>query len=253
MSSFPQGYAFADLPAAIEAAGRSIEINTATKAQLDTLRGSLALEPADEALPVAAWRDILSRLAQITFAVVRCRPADDQQPTTPASRDAPLVLNVVRVSAADPACASLRHWEVLFEGWAYNYEKAREVRVRRAPTAGEPALPNAVRAHFEPWWAHRHGNLHNGMGGLPRASWRTWPHFAEQLYFTDQEGVLDWDTYPEMRSLEPPFDHDNAVLLELSCDYLVGWHWAGRLLTLIIPRADLAAGRFDRIAGMTGD
>ena len=129
------------------------------------------------------------------------------------------------------------------------------VRYRRAVAplimSEEPeTLPSAVRAHFEPLWDSAARDVHDGMGGLPRWD-AVYPNLilGPQYYSPpDRERwLLD---NPLMGFAAPPFDEDNAVLLQLFTCPLMGWSFGDSShLVLLCPRSELAAGRTDRVLG----
>ncbi|MEL6265853.1 MAG: hypothetical protein AAFR52_09440, partial [Pseudomonadota bacterium] len=132
-------------------------------------------------------------------------------------------------------------------GWARDFERSRERRARRALSEGGHALPEGVRAHFAPYWAQRLLNPHHGIGGEPFGASR-FPYFMPELYHPESER----DGYFEQSHI-PPYDQDNALLLELNNDDLVGWYFGDGTLALIVPRADLSKGRLDRTIAFFGD
>lgn len=136
-----------------------------------------------------------------------------------------------------------------FDNWSTELEIHRRFHARFLYCADPLTLPEPVRSHFEPTWSSAALDCHDGMGGVPRWDWVSLEYFNAQMYYSArdrkrfrQENALLASAY----AAEPPFDRDNAVLLQLFPDAIFGWRW-GRHLTLIAPRHELAQSSFENI------
>jgi hypothetical protein len=109
-------------------------------------------------------------------------------------------------------------------------------------------LPQEVLEHFEPIWASAALEEHDGMGGEPRWDHVDFRYFSPSLFWTPeaQKPLRDGDT--RVHFAPPPFDQDNALLLQLFSDPLMRWMWGDLShLVLLVPREDLAKAKFDSV------
>ncbi len=133
--------------------------------------------------------------------------------------------------------------------WAREYEGRRELLARYAYTTDTASLPTAVREHFEPYWSSEARRMPDGIGGLPRWGGADLSIFMREFYYPPKERESYFAELPPYAHVYPaPFNKDNALLLQLSSDNLVGWIW-GDLddIFFIIPYEDLVANSFDRV------
>jgi hypothetical protein len=108
-------------------------------------------------------------------------------------------------------------------------------------------LPQEVLAHFEPIWASAALDEHDGMGGEPRGD-IDHRYFCPELFWTPEAQKLFRDENPYPHFAPPPFDRDNALLLQLFSDQLLRRMWGGLgHLVLLVPRDDLAKAKFDNV------
>jgi hypothetical protein len=136
-----------------------------------------------------------------------------------------------------------------FDSWATELEIHRSFHARFLYCADPLTLSEPVRSHFEPIWSSAALDRHDGMGGVPRWDWVSMEYFNAEMYYSarDRERFREENaSLASAYAAEPPFDRDNAVLLQLFPDAIFGWGW-GRHLTLIAPRHELAQGSFENI------
>jgi hypothetical protein len=108
-------------------------------------------------------------------------------------------------------------------------------------------LPQEVLAHFEPIWASAALEKHDGMGGGPRGD-IDFRYFCPELFWTPEAQKPFRDEGTRVHFAPPPFDQDNALLLQLVSDRLMGWMWGDLYhLVLLVPRDDLAKAKFDNV------
>jgi Domain of unknown function (DUF1963) len=112
-------------------------------------------------------------------------------------------------------------------------------------------LPREVVEHFEPIWESAATKVHDGMGGVPRWDNVDFRYFRPELFMSPeaQKPFRDEDpNSPLAPFAPPPFDRDNALLLQLFSDPIMGWMWGDvSHLVLLVPRADLAKANFDNV------
>lgn len=113
-------------------------------------------------------------------------------------------------------------------------------------------LPHEVQAHFEPIWASAALESHDGMGGLPRWDGTDPRYFMPALFMAPDDSKRFLKENPHWTPPRAPFDRDNALLLQLFSDPLVGWMWGDvSNLVLLVPRDDLAKANFDNVIAIT--
>jgi len=84
---------------------------------------------------------------------------------------------------------------------------------------------------------------------VPRWEWVSLKYFNAPMYYDARERKRFLKENALMAAeyiADPPFDRDNAVLLQLFPDAIFGWRW-GKHLTLIVPRHELARASFENI------
>lgn len=130
-------------------------------------------------------------------------------------------------------------------------ETYRHIIATRLYVEGGDRLPTEVVAHFEPIWASAALDIHDGMGGVPRWDASDFRYFSPELFLPPEAQKPLRDEFansPVSPFAPPPFDRDNALLLQLFSDPLLGWMWGDvSHLVLIVPRDDLAKARFDNV------
>lgn len=90
--------------------------------------------------------------------------------------------------------------------WRIEFSREQNREALRLATENPDAIPNEVAAHFGPIWASQTAKHFDGMGG--EARWDS----------------MDFSWFSPGGRPEP-FDGENAVLLELFSDSLMGWQW----------------------------
>jgi len=133
--------------------------------------------------------------------------------------------------------------------WSTDLEIYRKFHARFLYCADPLNLPEPVRTHFEPIWSSAALDCHDGMGGVPRWEWVSLKYFNAPMYYDARERKRFLKENALMSAeyiADPPFDRDNAVLLQLFPDAIFGWRW-GKHLTLIVPRHELARASFENI------
>lgn len=136
-----------------------------------------------------------------------------------------------------------------FDRWSIDLEIHRKFHARFLYCADPLNLPEPVRTHFEPIWSSAALDCHDGMGGVPRWEWVSLKYFNAPMYYDarDRKRFLKENALMASEYIaDPPFDRDNAVLLQLFPDAIFGWRW-GKHLTLIVPRHELAQANFENI------
>ncbi len=109
-------------------------------------------------------------------------------------------------------------------------------------------LPPEVRAHFEPIWASVALQSHDGMGGLPRWDWVDIRYFNPAQFMAPEGRKRFMKDNPHWPLAQPPFDRDNAMLLQLFSDSIMGWMWGDvSQIVLLVPRDELAKATFDNV------
>jgi hypothetical protein len=124
----------------------------------------------------------------------------------------------------------------------------RHIAASKLYTDNPDQLPREVLEHFEPIWESAAMKVHDGMGGVPRWDSVHFQYFYSGLFVApdDPRGFRAKDGYSPFAP--PPFDRDNAMLLQLFSDPLMGWMWGDvSHLVLLVPRADLAKANFDNV------
>lgn len=181
----------------------------------------------------AEWSEFLDRFSEL-YTIEK---------STESGLDGIPPLNELRFydrSFADTGQSMSRGWI-----WRSDFEKQRALVARELYCTRPNALPAAVREHFEPLWASEAKGPHDGMGGEPRWDCVDLRWFDPSLYYAPKERrkVLEMEPY---RSPPPaPFDVDNAVLLQLFSDPLLGWMWGDLShVVFIAPREQIAQGQF---------
>lgn len=181
----------------------------------------------------AEWSEILDRFSKL-YTIEK---------STERGLDGIPSLNELRFydrSFADTGQSMSRSWK-----WRSDFEKRRAMIAREIYCTRPDALTFAVREHFEPLWEMQAKGPHDGMGGEPRWDSTDIRWFDPSLYYAPKERqkVLAMEPY---RSPPPaPFDVDNAVLLQLFSDPLMGWMWGDLShVVFIAPREQIAQGQF---------
>lgn len=184
-----------------------------------------------------AWQELEGRFGEIHYLRSRHRVI---RPGRGEVSD----FRIRSCSIVDPAAATeIRR--IGAGGWSLGFEAEREALARRVYATDAADLPQEVLTHFEPIWASRALHPHGSMGGTP-SGWIGKPYFDARLFHARPDWNPNYESPPAR-----PFDQDNAVLLELESDKLLGWLWGDLYsLVIVIPRADLARGRFDRIGSL---
>jgi hypothetical protein len=114
-------------------------------------------------------------------------------------------------------------------------------------------LPHEVLVQFEPIWASAALDINDGMGGTPRWDNVDPRYFQPELFMAHDvlKAFLDNDRYSSVAPA--PFNRDNAMLLQLFSDPLMGWMWGDvSRLVLLVPRDDLAKAKFDNVIAIIG-
>ncbi len=124
-------------------------------------------------------------------------------------------------------------------------QKQRAELLRQYST--EPnSLPLATRQYQEHQCLEYAAGVHDGMGGIPRWDW-VYEEFFRPYLSPQLRGNAEFDT-GRTASGQPPFDKDNAVLLQLFSSEIPGWIFGDvSHIVLIIPRENLARGDFSSI------
>lgn len=139
-----------------------------------------------------------------------------------------------------------------FNSWSTELEAYRNFLARLLYCEDPRTLPEPVRTHFEAIWSSAALDCHDGMGGLPRWDWVSLEHFNAPMYYDARDRKRFRKENPVLASAyqaSPPFDRDNAVLLQLFPDAIFGWRW-GNHLTLVVPRHELAQASFENICAI---
>ncbi len=104
----------------------------------------------------------------------------------------------------------------------------------------------ATRQYQEHQCLEYAAGVHDGMGGIPRWDW-VYEEFFRPYLSPQLRGNAEFDT-GRTASGQPPFDKDNAVLLQLFSSEIPGWIFGDvSHIVLIIPRENLARGDFSSI------
>lgn len=111
----------------------------------------------------------------------------------------------------------------------------------------EPSsLPVAARQYQEHQCLEYAAGVHDGMGGIPRWDW-VYPDYFKPYLSPNLKGLTEFDT-GRTASEEPPFDKDNAVLLQLFSSEIPGWLFGDvSHIVFIIPLSNLARGDFSSV------
>lgn len=129
----------------------------------------------------------------------------------------------------------------------------RHIAASKLYTDNPDQLPREVLEHFEPIWESAAMKVHDGMGGEPRWDSVHFQYFYSGLFVApdDPRGFRAKDGYSPFAP--PPFDRDNAMLLQLFSDPIMGWMWGDvSHLVLLMPRDDLAKANFDNVIAIVG-
>lgn len=133
-------------------------------------------------------------------------------------------------------------------GWQGDFERKRALVAQSLYFEDANQLPGPVRAHFEPIWRLSASYAHDRIGGEPH-----WDHVNPAWFHEDREGT------PEERAeflerqpyynLPDPFNEENALVLQLFPDLLMGWSW-GDLdhAAFIVPRRQIEDCTFSDVA-----
>lgn len=130
-----------------------------------------------------------------------------------------------------------------------SYEEKRQFQIQTEFLSNPDLLPEKISIDFEESWSLETEGRYDLMGGLP-----IWDHvnpslFSELLFRRDQDETVLRDI-PFMIA-EPPFDQDNALLLQLFSRDLPGWMWGDvSHLAFVIPRAQLAQNNFSQVVAI---
>ncbi|MBA3910722.1 MAG: hypothetical protein C0524_12765 [Rhodobacter sp.] len=132
----------------------------------------------------------------------------------------------------------------------------RHIAASKLYTDNPDQLPREVLEHFEPIWESAAMKVHDGMGGVPRWDNVDFRYFRPELFMSPkaQKPFRDKDPdSPLAPFAPPPFDRDNAMLLQLFSDPLMGWMWGDvSHLVLLVPLRDLAEANFDNVIAIVG-
>jgi hypothetical protein len=133
--------------------------------------------------------------------------------------------------------------------WSRRFEAYRRIAAVKLYAKDPRAVQAKVRRHFEPIWASAAADVHDGMGGLPRWEGNA-SYFDLPIYYS--RGM--WEEFFSGASLPAaPFDEDNAMLLQLFSDPIMGWMWGDvSHIAFILPRSELAQANFDNTLAVIG-
>jgi hypothetical protein len=133
-------------------------------------------------------------------------------------------------------------------GWQGDFERKRALVAQSLYFEDANQLPDPVRAHFEPIWRLSASYAHDRIGGEPH-----WDHVNPAWFHEDREGT------PEERAeflerqpyynLPDPFNEENAMVLQLFPDLLMGWSWGDvSHAVFIVPRRQIEDCTFSDVA-----
>ncbi len=134
------------------------------------------------------------------------------------------------------------------EGFHNREWKAKQhFELLRRYSEAPDTLPHATRSYQEGLYLRAANKHHDGLGGLPRWDW------SDISWFLSYDSALEEESKPYVTRANPPFDKDNAVLLQLFSSDLPGWMFGDvSHIVFIIPQANLARCDFSAVVPIVG-